>query len=191
MTLFKTRASILASVIAVTGVATATITGCSAGQQASTALQEPAVNGNRAAVGDISLLDVRIRAEQTGDAVPAGETVELLFVAANQSAEHDDRLVKITSDVGDVRISGDRDVPALNSLIVGIPDGSITSPLEDALDTKKAQARISLDEPISNGLNYGFTFTFEKAGETTFAVPVSAGMDSKRVHKGTPHGGGH
>lgn len=191
MTLFKTRASILVSVIAVSGVVATTVTGCSSGQQAQTAVQEPAVNGSRAAVGDIGILDVRIRADQSGDAVPPGETVDLLFVATNQSPDTDDRLVEITSDVGKVRISGDTEIPALNSLLVGTPDGPDASALEDALTAKKAKAQIALAEPISNGLTYGFTFTFENAGETTFAVPVTAGLDAPRVDHGSSHGGGH
>lgn len=34
---------------------------------------------------------------------------------------------------------------------------------------------VTLAEPITNGLTYDFTFTFEKAGRATIAVPVAAG----------------
>lgn len=34
---------------------------------------------------------------------------------------------------------------------------------------------MELSKPVTNGLTYDFTFTFEKAGETTVAVPISAG----------------
>jgi hypothetical protein len=182
----------LASVIAVCGVVVAaTVTGCSSGQQAATAVQEPAVNGSRGAVGTIGLLDVQLQVDQTGDAVPPGDTVHLLFVATNQSPDVKDRLVRITSDVGNVRISGDTEITPLNSLIVGTAAGPDAAALEAALTAKKAQARVALSKPISNGLTYDFTFTFEKAGETTIGVPVSAATDAPRKDVGSPHGGGH
>jgi hypothetical protein len=33
-----------------------------------------------------------------------------------------------------------------------------------------------LAKPITNGLTYPFTFTFEKAGQASVMVPISAGM---------------
>ena len=38
-----------------------------------------------------------------------------------------------------------------------------------------ADASVALTKPIRNGLTYEFTFKFEKAGEKTLAVPISAG----------------
>ena len=64
-------------------------------------------------------------------------------------------------------------------LAVGEPDGQI-APLEAAEKATAVQAKIALSKPISNGLTYNFTFDFEKAGETTVTVPVSAGEQPRR-----------
>ena len=55
---------------------------------------------------------------------------------------------------------------------------------------------MALSKPITNGLTYDFTFTFEKAGETTIEVPISAGEAPRReaaAEVGEPgeHSGGH
>ncbi|MBI3693115.1 MAG: hypothetical protein HY239_21255, partial [Mycolicibacterium aromaticivorans] len=49
---------------------------------------------------------------------------------------------------------------------------SEASPMGSA---QPAKAEVTLSQPISNGLTYGFTFTFEKAGQATVQVPISAG----------------
>jgi len=46
---------------------------------------QPAINGNIADIGDVALRNIRIRAEQTGYAVPPGSDVELALMACNQS----------------------------------------------------------------------------------------------------------
>ena len=43
-----------------------------------------------------------------------------------------------------------------------------------------ATAEVTLSKPITNGLNYTFTFDFEKAGRTTVTVPISAGESPRR-----------
>jgi copper(I)-binding protein len=43
-----------------------------------------------------------------------------------------------------------------------------------------ATAEVTLSKPITNGLTYNFTFNFEKAGQTTVAVPLSAGSNPRR-----------
>jgi hypothetical protein len=64
-------------------------------------------------------------------------------------------------------------------LVVGEPDGQI-APLESAEKAEAAKASVSLSRPITNGLTYNFTFDFEKAGETTVTVPISAGEAPRR-----------
>ena len=108
-----------------------------------------------------------------------GRDVELLFVAVNGSPDVNDKLVSITSDVGTVSLSGDTSVPANGVLAVGEPDGQI-APLESAERADAAKAKLALSKPITNGLTYQFTFAFEKAGETTVAVPISAGEAPRR-----------
>ncbi len=60
-------------------------------------------------------------------------------------------------------MSGDTALPANGVLVVGEPDGQI-APLESAETADAAKAKVALSKPITNGLTYDFTFTFEKAG---------------------------
>ncbi|WP_418287676.1 hypothetical protein [Mycobacterium adipatum] len=182
------RASRLAAGALIAGLA---LTGCSAGQVSQSANQQPAVNGTVDTVGDISLRNVFLRAPQTTDYVQPGSDVELIFAAANNSADASDKLVSITSDIGTVALTGDAEIPASGLLLVGDPDG------HDALGSiereDEVEAQVTLTKPISNGLTYDFTFTFERAGATTFAVPISAGEVARRDGEPVPggSGGGH
>src|ERR1700754_2600473 len=141
--------------------------------------KNPAVTGTSGNVGPISLRNVHLRAMQSTDYVQPGRDVELLFVAVNNSPDVNDKLVSITSDVGKVTLSGNTSVPANGVLAVGEPDGQI-APLESAERADAAEATVALSKPITNGLTYNFTFVFEKAGETTVTVPISAGEAPRR-----------
>jgi PBP1b-binding outer membrane lipoprotein LpoB len=182
--------------LAACGLAAAVVlVGCSAGQVSQTATQEPAVNGTSINIGAIALRNVHLRATQTTDYVQPGREVELLFQASNGSPDVNDKLVSITTDVGTVSLTGDTSVPANGVLIVGAPDGQIT-PLETVEAAEAAEAKVALTKPITNGLTYEFTFTFEKSGEGTAVVPISAGESPRReevVEAGDSggHGGGH
>jgi copper(I)-binding protein len=195
---FKRRSSAVAA-MATCGLAVSLVLGgCSAGQVSQSATQEPAVNGTSGKAGPIALRNVHIRAAQTTDYVRPGEDAELILVVANNSADVPDKLVSITSDVGTVSLSGDGDVPVNGVLVIGSPDGGVT-PLEAVESADAAEAPIELSKPITNGLTYDFTFTFEKAGATTVAVPISAGETPRReeaVEAGSSeesggHSGGH
>jgi len=177
---FQSRSYAVAPLLAACGLAAAfALSGCSAGQVAQTATQEPAVNGTLATVGEIALRNIHLRATQSTDYVQPGRDVELLLVAANNSPDVNDKLLSVSSDVGTVSLSGDTTVPANGVLLVGEPDGQI-APLEAAEKASAVQAKIALTKPISNGLTYNFTFDFDKAGETTVAVPISAGEQPRR-----------
>jgi copper(I)-binding protein len=173
---FTPRTSALTAGLAACGLAVA-LSGCGAGQVSQMATQEPSINGTSANVGPISLRNVHLRAAQASDYIQPGRDAELLFVAVNGSPDVDDRLVAITSDIGTVSLSGDSTTPANGVLVVGRPEGQ-PEPLANAGRADSAQARIALTKPITNGLTYNFTFDFEKAGETTVAVPISAGADT-------------
>ncbi len=180
----RPRTFAVTSGLAAAGLAAAVVlSGCSAGQVSQVAMQQPAVNGTNARVGEIdygiALRNIFLRAPQTSDYVEPGSSVDLLFVAANGSSEAPDRLVSITSDVGKVSISGNPEVPAGGTLVVGTPDGQ-TTPLDVIERATSVQAKVALTEPITNGLNYDFTFRFERAGETTVSVPISAGEAPRR-----------
>jgi hypothetical protein len=178
---FHTRASAVTTGLVAAALVTATLTGCGAGQQSQTATQEPAVNGASGGTPSIALRDVRIRADQGADAVQPGQSVALMFVAANKSTVESDRLVRITSDVGQVSIDPPNvEIPAGQALIVGKPDGADAEELQAASSASKATATVKLSKSISNGLTYAFVFTFERAGAATVSVPLSAGENSPR-----------
>ncbi|UXA13028.1 hypothetical protein KXD97_04000 [Mycobacterium sp. SMC-8] len=189
---FKRRSSVVAALATCGVAASVVLSGCGAGQVSQTATQEPAVNGTSGNVGSIALRNVHLRAPQTTDYVQPGTEVELLFVAANASADVPDKLVKITSDIGEVILTGDGAVPVNGSLLVGAPDGQISA-LESVEPADAAEATVELNKPITNGLTYDFTFTFQNAGETTVPVPISAGETPRRDAGGgggATHGGG-
>jgi copper(I)-binding protein len=184
---FKLAACGLAAAVA--------LTGCGAGQISQTATQEPAVNGTSANIGDIALRNIHMRATLTTDYIQPGQEVELLILAANNSPDVDDKLVSITSDVGTVSLTGDATLPVGGVLVVGVPDGQ-TVPLESVEATDTVEAMVTLSKPITNGLTYNFTFDFERAGQGTVQVPISAGESPRReqaVEAGDTgdHSGGH
>jgi copper(I)-binding protein len=159
------------------------LSGCSAGQITQTSVQEPSINGTAAIAGDatsgIALRNIHLRANQTSDYVKPGTAVDLLFVAVNESTEDKDRLVSITSKVGTVAVAGDATVPAGGVLVVGTPDG-LPSPLDATEAAKPVEAKVALTEQITNGETYDFTFTFERSGSVSVAVPISAGEAPRR-----------
>lgn len=152
----------------------AALTACGAGQISQMATQEPAINGNRVSVNNVALRDIRIQATQTGDFLQPGKTVDLVLVAVNQSPDAADRLVGITSDIGAVTVSGDTRLPPSGMLFIGTPEGHQVAPGPLNPNTA-AKATVNLAKPITNGLTYPFTFTFEKAGQASVQVPISAG----------------
>jgi copper(I)-binding protein len=201
----RSRTFAVGSGLAACGLAAAVVlSGCGAGQVSQTAMQMPAVNGTNAWVGQVNygvaLRNLHLRAPQTTDYVEPGSTADLLFVAVNGNAETPDRLVSITSDVGRVTVTGNATLPAGGSLLVGTPDGQDAVQMDAdaaAEDADVVKATVALSKPITNGLNYDFTFTFEKAGVATVAVPISAGEAPRRDAEpaaapgGEGEGGGH
>ncbi|OBG73180.1 MULTISPECIES: hypothetical protein [unclassified Mycobacterium] len=163
---------VIAGLVALLAVA---VSGCGAGQISQMAVQEPAINGNKLTIHDVALRDIRIQTPQTGDAVQPGRQVELVLVVTNQSPDAPDRLVSVTSDIGSVALSGDPRLPAGGMLFIGTPDGQKVAP--GPIDNSAAaKATITLAKPISNGLTYNFTFSFERAGQASVLVPVTAGL---------------
>lgn len=62
---------------------------------------------------------------------------------------------------------------------MGTPDGT-PSALDATEGADTAEASVQLTKPISNGLNYPFTFTFERSGQKELNVPISAGETPRR-----------
>ena len=158
----------------------ALLSGCGAGQISQMSTQEPAVNGNKVTFNNVALRDIRMQAVQTGDFLQPGRTVNLVAVAVNQSPDITDRLVSITSDIGTVTVDGDARLPAGGMLFIGTPDGQKVAP--GPIESNNAvKATVALAKPISNGLTYNFTFNFEKAGQASVMVPISAGLGPQPV----------
>ena len=168
------------AVVGLVALVAALLSGCGAGQISQMATQQPAVNGNKVTVNNVALRDIRMQAVQTGDFLQPGRTVNLVAVAVNQSPDITDRLVSITSDIGTVTVDGDARLPAGGMLFIGKPDGQNVAP--GPLQSNNAvKATVALAKPISNGLTYDFTFNFEKAGQASVLVPISAGLGPQQV----------
>lgn len=179
MNRFKTSLAVRlparAALVGVAALIAAVLTGCGAGQISQMATQEPAVNGNKVSFNNVALRDVRIQATQTGDFLRPGKTVDLVLVAVNQSPDVADRLLGITTDIGTVTVNGDTHLPPSGMLFIGTPEGQNAAP-GPLNSNSAAKASVSLTKPITNGLSYNFTFTFEKAGQASVLVPISAGL---------------
>ena len=168
------------AVVGLVALVAALLSGCGAGQISQMATQQPAVNGNKVTFNNVALRDIRMQAVQTGDLIQPGRTVNLVAVAVNQSPDITDRLVSITSDIGTVTVDGDARLPAGGMLFIGKPDGQNVAP--GPLQSNNAvKATVALAKPISNGLTYDFTFNFEKAGQASVLVPISAGLGPQQV----------
>jgi copper(I)-binding protein len=175
---FKIRLRV--AIIGPVAVLATALSGCGTGQISQTAAQEPAVNGNRVTLNNVALRDIRIQAAQTGDFLQPGRTVDLVLVAINQSPDIADRLVSITSDIGTVTVRGDARLPAGGMLFIGPPEGQRVAP--GPLEPNNAvKATVDLTKPITNGLTYNFTFNFEKAGQASVMVPISAGLGPQQA----------
>lgn len=175
MNRFDFRQSRTVATLAAGGLLSAVVlTGCSSGQIAQTAEQVSAVNGSATTIKDMVLRDVHIQAVQTTDYLQQGQTVDLVLVVVNQSPDFADRLVGITTDIGTVTVTGNPQVPAGGSLFVGAADGQNVQAAEAVEGAANANAAVSLTKPIANGLNYNFTFNFEKAGSGSVQVPIAA-----------------
>ena len=129
------------------------------------------MNGISANAKHIALRNVHLLAVQSSDYLQPGRTVPLVFLAANDSSDVNDKLVGITSDIGSIALTGDGSIPAGSALVVGSAPGQT----EAMGSTTAPTAEVTLSKPITNGLSYNFTFTFDKAGQITVAVPISAG----------------
>lgn len=159
------------------------LTGCGTGQHSQSADQAPAVDGAEVTLKNVALRDVRIQAQQSSDYLEAGTTVELVLVVANDSLETTEQLVAITTDIGKVTLTPKKaEVPLGGRLLIGTPAGQTSTPKQDNVNT--AKALVELSKPITNGINYDFTFEFEEAGTAKLAVPISAGLAPQPVPAG-------
>lgn len=151
-----------------------TLSGCGAGQISQMTTPGPTVDGTSGSAGQIALRNIHLHAVHTSAFLEPGREVDLVFSAVNTSPTVDDKLLTVTSDIGDVTLTGDTTVPADGLLNVGTPREAIAG--LEAVPTKPAvTATVLLSSAITNGLTYDFTFVFQNNGQTTVSVPISAG----------------
>jgi hypothetical protein len=148
------------------------LAGCGSGQISQTSTQASAVDGAQAVINNLALRDVHIDAVQTGDFLGPGDEVDLVLVVTNQSPQLADKLVRVTTDIGPVTVSGNPRLPAGGTLFVG--GGAKQHVLDAVQAAQTAKAIVALTKPITNGLTYNFTFDFDRAGSVGVAVPISA-----------------
>ena len=140
--------------------------GCAAGQEAETAEETPDVAGVDGTVGEVSLDDVFLDAEDT---VEAGASVPLRGVLTND-AEQADRLVEVsTPAAGSVRLLDENGAPSADG--IEVPAGGQVEAVSGAV-------RVQLEgvtAPIAPTDTVSVTFTFATAGEVSLDVPVAPG----------------
>src|SRR5699024_11062780 len=128
-------------------VAVHAVSGCAAGQIAQSVDQVPNHDGASGTVGSIGVHDAIIAGpadSDKADAYPKGsDSVPLRFWVTNDAAEAD-TLTQVTTDVGDVSLSGDAQVGDRSTLEVGA-DTSVTATISDT----------------SQDIKYGFPATVE------------------------------
>jgi len=113
----------LRKILPAVAVGVVALAGCSVGQVTQTDSIEPAVNGNRADVGDIALRDVMVAYPENGG-YEAGDDAPLLLTIVNVGGA-DDTLVSVSSPAAtSVELVGDPAVPGRAALQVVVPDES-------------------------------------------------------------------
>ena len=156
----------LSSLAAGAAVGLLVLGGCDAGQEAETAQETPDVAGVDGTVGEVSLDDVFLDAEDT---VGVGAAVPLRGVLTND-AEQADRLVGVsTPAAGSVQLLDESGQVS--------PDG-IEVPAGGQVEAVSGAVRMQLEgvtAPIATTDTVRVTFTFATAGEVELDVPVAPG----------------
>ncbi|SHN55725.1 hypothetical protein SAMN05660350_00613 [Geodermatophilus obscurus] len=140
--------------------------GCAAGEEAETAQETPDVAGVDGTVGEVSLDDVFLDAEDT---VEAGASVPLRGVLTND-AEQADRLVGVsTPAAGSVQLLDESGAPSADG--IEVPAGGQVEAVSEAVRMQLER----VTEPIAPTDTVPVTFAFATAGEVTLDVPVAPG----------------
>lgn len=162
------------------------LSGCGAGQVASTAEQVPAVAGANAGAGPIAVRDAVIvfgEDVEGGSVYTRGAEAPLSMTITNQGGEAD-RIIGVTSPwATEVVVGGTTEIPAGRALVVEgdiavaggeAPGGSPTIAPNvappDGLDTRIILRGLLGD--IRAGVTYEVVLEFERAGEVRLQVPV-------------------
>jgi copper(I)-binding protein len=171
------------------------LSGCSAGQISQTADQAPAINGNNAQLGQVSLRNVYIVYPNAQEYTnKEGGRAALAFVAVNEDPDEGDRLTRISTDAGNVSLGQPTDLPAGGKLVAEAPGTNVTPVEEQTEGNVPIRVEVTdLKQDLVPGLTIPFTFAFDRAGEVTLQVPIDAGdaprFESEQSSAGE-HGGG-
>ncbi|MGC0362183.1 copper(I)-binding protein [Rhodococcus sp. 27YEA15] len=192
MTAIRKPTRRVATAIALAAGAAIALSACSSGQVSQTAVQQAAVNGNTANVGELALRNVHIAYPSSEEySIEPGGNAVLAFTIVNESNETTDKLIRISTDYAARVIAGEEtggltikpqsslqagQVPADQSA-VDLADTQIKNKDENS-DAPSALTLVVLEDikaGVRPGLTVPVTFTFEKAGPVTLDVPVDAG----------------
>jgi copper(I)-binding protein len=174
------------------------LAGCGAGQVTQTSTQITAPGGMQAGVGMIAVRDAKIEfgeAIEGGDVYERGGDAPLQMRIANTGLEAD-RLVSATSPVASgVEISGNREVPGGQVLLVdGDAPTATAQPASDGEPGAQHEAHIvltGLREDVLAGLTYPVVLTFARAGEVRMNVPVANPSVPREDAHAAEHAGKH
>jgi len=187
----------VATAIALAAGAAIALSACGSGQVSQTAVQQAAVNGNSANLGEIALRNVHIAYPSSEEySIEPGGSAVLAFTVVNDSAETTDKLVSITTDYAARVIAGEEvgglTIKPQTSLQAGqLPagEGAATeaeTQIKNNEENDDAPAALTLvvlqdiKAGVRPGLTVPITFKFEKAGSVTVDVPVDAGPQLER-----------
>ncbi len=160
------------------------VAGCGSGQVGTIGSHVAAVNGGQGQSDKIAVRDVTIQFPSTGSSYSTGQAAPLLFTISNSGIASDE-LVSITTPVGQVELTGAKQVPGQATLVSAAQqaaDGTTsdsTAPVNGAAG--EVQAKITgLTQPLKPGLNISVTFTFSGAGAITVPVPLGSPTETKK-----------
>jgi copper(I)-binding protein len=166
------------------------ISACSAGQVNQTSTQLRDKVGPEVQVGDLTLRGIQLAYPTNGSYAP-GDDAELQMSMVNSGSE-DDALVGIKgTGFAEVRVTG-----ASSGTVVASPSAGATTTPPPAPATTSGGARavditipsntsvflgenaptitlVALGQPLTPAQTLDLTFTFQKAGDVTVAVPVA------------------
>ncbi|CAN5289148.1 lipoprotein [soil metagenome] len=140
----------------------AVLSGCGAGQVAQTAEQLGNAGGAADEIGQIALRDVTLDYPE-GGVYEAGDDARLQFVVVNRDALESDTLMSVTSEA----------FSQVEAEEVEIPGNGSVSFREDGPVIELQ----GLAEDLRTTVSVAITFSFERAGEVTVAVPVATPLE--------------
>ncbi|MGH3759729.1 hypothetical protein [Actinophytocola sp.] len=164
------------------------IAGCSSGQVTQTDQMEPAVNGNKADVGDIALRDVVVSYPESGG-YEAGDDAPLVLTIINTGGTGDELTSVSSPAAADVQLLGDTSVPGRSALQVVVPDESTpssASPESTPETTESSLPDSSITEPSPPGATETPTpGSASSAPETPTSAPEVTGTELAPQEVGT------